>query len=269
MLAACLAAGHDAMVSHRTAASLWGLPVEWHGVELAIPARRRISLPGVVVHRAVERSEGSQSNVRGVPVTNLARTIFDLAGVLREDELRTVFDHVLAERLLSAAALRRALARFGGHGRKGARRVSALLDELATGPRQPESRLELRLLKTLREHGVSLPVPQFPVRLPNGTLARLDFAYPDVRLALEADSYRHHSTVAAWSRDRVRNNELIALGWRILPVTYRDLVTDPSAIADQVARCLRQSGGNDVWKKRRGNRAQSSKHRGKERRADV
>jgi very-short-patch-repair endonuclease len=82
-------------------------------------------------------------------------------------------------------------------------------------------------------------MPQFRVRLPSGRVARFDFAYPNARLAIEADSYRYHSSLLDWSRDRVRHNELIALGWRVLPVTFSELRTDPIGVAHQVARCLR------------------------------
>jgi very-short-patch-repair endonuclease len=69
----------------------------------------------------------------------------------------------------------------------------------------------------------------------------LDFAYPEERLAIEADSYRHHSSLTDWSRDRVRNNELVALGWRILPITVLDLAHRPGHVADQVTRALKQT----------------------------
>jgi very-short-patch-repair endonuclease len=90
------------------------------------------------------------------------------------------------------------------------------------------------------------------VTLPGGRVAYLDFAYPAAFLGLEADSYLHHSTRTAWSRDRVRNNELVALGWRVLPVTFTELKQAPSSVADQVRRCWRvvdfppQSGGDST-----------------------
>jgi very-short-patch-repair endonuclease len=76
------------------------------------------------------------------------------------------------------------------------------------------------------------------VRLPDGRRRFVDLAYPDALLAVEADGYTHHATLGEWSRDHVRSNELVALGWRILPVTYRDLQLRPAAVADQVRRAL-------------------------------
>jgi very-short-patch-repair endonuclease len=107
-----------------------------------------------------------------------------------------------------------------------------------TGPRSPESTFEWRLLRALSANHLPAPIPQYLIRLPNRGTARVDFAYPEVRLAIEADSYRYHSGLTSWSRDRVRNNQLIALGWRVLAVTVNELREDPTSVADQVARCL-------------------------------
>lgn len=84
--------------------------------------------------------------------------------------------------------------------------------------------------------GLPVPVPQFEVRLPGERKAFLDFAWPDVRLALEADSYRHHAGRLAWSRDRTRNNAVISRGWRILPVTWDDMVDRPHELMAAVFR---------------------------------
>jgi very-short-patch-repair endonuclease len=114
------------------------------------------------------------------------------------------------------------------------RLLAVRLDQYTT----TESAFEARLMRTLVANGLPRPFAQLPVRLPSGGVARVDFAYPEALLAIEADSYRHHSSPADWSRDRVRNNELVALGWRVLPVTYRDLTADPKKVADQIRRCL-------------------------------
>jgi very-short-patch-repair endonuclease len=70
-----------------------------------------------------------------------------------------------------------------------------------------------------------------------GRRAYLDFAWPELRLAIEANSYRHHASRRDWSRDHVRNNAVIALGWRILPVTWDELTERP----DDVVALLRRA----------------------------
>jgi very-short-patch-repair endonuclease len=238
LLAACLAAGHGALVSHRAAAKLWQIPISEELVELTIPERRRISIPGAIVHRTVDLATIRRRWIQNVPVTGLARTVVDLAGVVGEDQLAVLLDHALAERMVSAQTLRRFLSDLERRGRKGAGRLVRLLAERSMESAAPESLFEWRLIRMLRAHGLPRPIAQYRVRLGSGRRARLDFAFPDSLLAVEADSYRHHASLTDWSRDRVRNNELMALGWRVLPVTYRDLVTTPALVANQIERCL-------------------------------
>jgi very-short-patch-repair endonuclease len=84
------------------------------------------------------------------------------------------------------------------------------------------------------------------VRLADGRLRRIDFAFAAYKLGIEADSYRHHSSLTDWSRDHERNQELIALGWQILPITYDQMVRDPAGVADLIRRTLYgTAGGRD------------------------
>ena len=94
--------------------------------------------------------------------------------------------------------------------------------------------------RILAEAGLPLPEREYEVRLPDGRLKRIDFAFVDIRLGIEADSYRHHSSLTDWSRDHERNQELVALGWQILPITYDQMVRDPAGVADLIRRTLDQ-----------------------------
>jgi very-short-patch-repair endonuclease len=244
LLAACLAAGTGALASHRAAALLYRLPVAGRHVELTIPKSRRIRTRDVIVHRTGCMGPGDRRMVEGIPVTAPTRTIVDLASVVDSTELEAILDEALARRLVGPRHLLHQLHSIGSSGRSGSRALGALLDQRLTALRPSESQFEVSLGRALRRRRLPPPVPQFRVRLPNGRIARVDFAYPDVLLAIEADSYRYHSSLSAWSRDRVRHNELVALGWRVLPVTFTDLQADPDAVVDQVARCLRTT---QVW----------------------
>ena len=138
--------------------------------------------------------------------------------------------------LVSCAQLERRLDAGGKQGRKGAGAIGHLLAARRDGPRGTQSEFERRLSTLLRRAGLPPPVPQFEVVLPGGRRAFLDFAWPDLRLALEADSYRHHGGRLAWARDHTRNNVLISLGWRIVPVTWDDLVETPEELITLVRR---------------------------------
>jgi very-short-patch-repair endonuclease len=214
-------------------------------IELTVPERRKVWLPGCTIHRAVSLEPAEIKRVDGIRVTSVARTVIDLAAVLPKVQLELTLDHVLAIRLASVVQLERRLRFLGRQGRKGAGGLASLLDARPSGRRAPESEIERQLLRVLRLHRLPKPECQYQVRLSQGRRAFLDFAYPAALLAIEADSYRHHSSLGDWARDRARNNELVALGWRILPVTAVDLRTNPESVADQVARALASSRGSD------------------------
>jgi hypothetical protein len=238
VMAACLAGGAGAVASHRTAAGLWGLPVTVAGTEITVLRSRRVRLPGVVVHQTACLERVDVVWRHRIPVTSAARTLVDLAAVVPRDRLEPALDHVLAERQVSPGYLQWRLKTLGTRGRPG---VAALLDLVARRLGEPppsRSDFERRLGRILAGAGLPPAEAEYPVSLPGGRGARIDFAFPDALLAVEADSYRHHSSLSDWSRDRARNNELVALGWRILPITYRDMKTRPAAVADQIARAL-------------------------------
>lgn len=90
----------------------------------------------------------------------------------------------------------------------------------------------------LQEAGLPSPVPQYEVVLPHGGRSILDFAYVAEWVAIEADSYRYHSSLRDWSRDRTRNAVLTALGWRIIPVTWDDLGSRAGHVVALVDRSL-------------------------------
>jgi hypothetical protein len=99
---------------------------------------------------------------------------------------------------------------------------------------EPESPLELRVLALLRKAGLPRPVCQHEVRDRGSLIARLDLAYPDVKLAIEADGARYHSSLPDWRTDLRRRNALTSRGWRILHVTWSDLETRPREIVAEV-----------------------------------
>ena len=69
-------------------------------------------------------------------------------------------------------------------------------------------------------------------------VARVDYAYPEARLAIEADGYRWHSGRVRWEQDRARLNELTLLGWRIIHVTWSELIRNPEAVVARIRTAL-------------------------------
>ena len=107
-----------------------------------------------------------------------------------------------------------------------------------TGRRPRQSDAERELLQALRDAGVLLPAIQVPIRLPRGALAYSDLCYVEQKLIVEVDSYLHHSSLGEWEEDHLRNQDLVALHWRILPVTASEIHRSPAATAGKVRSAL-------------------------------
>ncbi len=241
LMAAALAAGKGAVVSHRGAAFLHGFPGAEPCAELSVEAARAPKVRGVAVHRVTRLGRPDAGSVDGIPCTRPARTLVDLAGVLPPATLEVALDDALSRRLVSCAYLWRRIEALGRQGRAGAGALNDLLADRTSDRPRSQSTFERRLLGLLRAARLPLPCTQYEVRLPGGRRAFLDVAYPEVLFAIEADSYRHHSSRTDWGQDRTRNNLLIAAGWRILPVTWDDIVLRPAELVALVDLGLKES----------------------------
>lgn len=171
-------------------------------------------------------------------MTTPTRTLLDVAGMLDADRLGAALDHCLSRRLTTVDYLTRRLDARGRQGRAGMSRLAELLAERPSSGRAPESEFERMLLRLLERLPGPRPVPQCEVRLPNGRVARLDVAYPAHKLDVEADSYTYHASRTDWAFDHTRNAALVAMGWRILPVTWDQVTRTPDRVLSLVARAL-------------------------------
>jgi very-short-patch-repair endonuclease len=228
IMAGTLASGPGAVASHRAAAFLHGLAGIEPRVEVSVARDHSPRAPGLIVHRLQCLLPSDVELREGIARTRPPATLLALAAVVPATTLERALDDALARGLVSCAQIERRLDSVGRQGRAGAGALGRLLAGRSSAPRWTQSEFERRLLRLLRDAGIPVPVPQFEVRLPNGRRAFLDLAWPDIRLALEANSYRHHAGRLAWSKDNTRNNAVIALGWRIIPVTWEDLVSSPA-----------------------------------------
>lgn len=236
LLAACLAAGPAAAASHRSAAVLWALRGVTGSIpELTVPGDSKPVLRGVVVHRSP--LVGGDVRRRGpIPVTCLPRTLLDLAGVAPE-LAEGALDDAVVRGLTTLGSVERLLDRTGGNGRAGTTLLRALVAARSSGQAPTESPLEDRLVGLLRRRGLPEPMRQHEVALPDGGVVRLDLAYPDVKLGIEADGRVWHSGRADFARDRRRANRLARMGWTLLRYGWADL-DRTGAVGDEVAGLL-------------------------------
>lgn len=238
LLATVLAAGAGAMASHRSAARLWGL-LDDDVLELTVPAHRRPRLRGAILHRSADAAGAQVVRRRAVPVTSPLRMLVDLGAVVGARAVEDVLDRALERRLVTVAGVERSLSELGGRGRAGAGVLRGVLERRALGSDRPDSLLEPRMARLIRDAGLPSAVFQHEVRSAGRLIARVDFAYPDVRLAVEVDGWGSHSSPRAFQSDLTRQNALVALGWTVLRFTWRDVVRCPATVGTDIRRVLR------------------------------
>lgn len=238
--AAHLWAGPASAISHRSAGTLWKL--EGFGpdvVEVTIP-RVRIT-EAVVVHRKRLHHKDVRM-IDGLRVTSPSRTLLDLGDVVRRRRLERALDDALHRGLTTLAQLSELLRRAGGQGVRGTVVLRESIEARDPDFVRLESTLERRLARVIREAHLPRPIPQHEIFDETSFVARVDFAYPDARLVVEADGYRFHRDKEAWGRDLQRRTVLASLGWRVLHFTWDDVHTRPERVVDQIRRSLFGNG---------------------------
>jgi very-short-patch-repair endonuclease len=220
-MAALLACGPRAVLSHRTAAAIWGLIGRLPAlVDVSVPGKQR-DRKGVRVHR--NRPLDRVTTYEGCRITTAAATIADLAPTLTDRDLARVIEQAQVLRLATRAELIASLP---------SRRSPALTQALEQ-PRLTRSEAERRLLELIGKAG--LPRPRTNVRVAGH---EVDLYWPAQRLVVEVDGYAFHSTREAFERDRARDAELTARGQRVLRVTWRQIVEEPEAVIARLAAAL-------------------------------
>jgi hypothetical protein len=233
--AALLWAGPRTLLSFRTAGRLW----TYDGVEpekkpeILVVGTRNPKSDRVIVHRTLDLPPRDKRIRNGMPVTWPTRTLVDLASVLSAEELECAVESARRMRLTTDREIGNALERIGGRGRRGAAQLASIVDEVV-GQHPCESPLEVKVAGKLRLTQLPPPVRQYWIRV-FGVRYRVDFAWPEIKIALECDSRRWHE----FQKDRTRWRRLCASGWRILPVTKRDVTQDWAGVVDEIATALR------------------------------
>jgi very-short-patch-repair endonuclease len=221
-VAAVLACGEDALLSHESAAEHYGIRTRRAGpIHVTVPPDAHPRRPGIKVHRRA----GLTPMLRdGIPLTNIVDTLVDIAPRLSDAQLERTINEAVNRDLTDPDRLRAALPRR----RPGVCRVAKLLDRdtyVTT-----DSIIEQRVLRIARRAG--LPKPEAQRRLGGG---RVDFVWPELRLIVEADSLRYHRTPMQQKADRLRDQQHAAAGFVTLRFTHHQITFEP----DHVERTLR------------------------------
>jgi len=228
-LAAVLAAGPGAALSHRSAAALHGIRESTGAID--VTTIRRVAVRGVLVHRTTALGARDVTTRCGVPVTTLARTLLDLAGILTAEQLQKLVRETDRAGRLDARTVH---ARIGGRRDLGARALRAELAEharLATSFTLSE--LEDRFLALLDAHDLPLPLTNHLV-----LGMKVDAVWLEQRLVVELDGWTYHRDRAAFEEDRARDARLAVAGWRHARFTHAQVVERPAEVAATLHRLL-------------------------------
>src|SRR5262249_40646302 len=228
-MAAILAAGNGAVLSHRSAAARLGLDVSRNpSVQITIPVSRRAPrLVGVQVWRSRDLTASGVTKRGPLRLTHLARTIIDLASVLDDKCLRAALDSALRQRRRHLGWISQLLSQRG-NGRRGADRLQRLIAEYSNGGEVPDSVLESFALQLARAIGRE-PNLHWKVFDGERRVAEVDLAWPEVQLCAQLDGWRWHSSREAFVEDRVIDRSLQRLGWMVLRYTWHEVSSDPES----------------------------------------
>jgi very-short-patch-repair endonuclease len=243
--AAVLACGAGTVASHRSAAYLLSIGERSPMVVdvISVTARGR-GIDGIRLHSVPFPSRAEWGYVYGIPVTSVARTIVDLAGVQGERQLRESVERAATERILDVAEINAILA--NGPKRRGApclRRILADWRPVAETAKYSTFRslFEAKLLPLVAAAGLPLPRFNASIRTAERTL-EVDLLWEHARFVVEADSRKHHGIEVAFERDHLRARELIAAGYAVLGVTWREAETEAPAVFAVIRQELKKRG---------------------------
>ncbi len=231
-MAAVLAAGPGAAVSHRSAMRFWGLDgIKTSAVEVTVHHGNGPIPDGVTVHRT--RRPIPMSSIDSVPVTTVERTILDVSWMLPRRIVETAMFSAIYKELTTFDMLWEGLIRHGGRGVAGTRKFRSILTEIDL-TNLPQSPAEVDMKNLIDQARVPRPSMQHEIRRPGGIKAFADFAWPRRTKIVEVDSMLAHSTPDQLDHDLDRQNDLLALGWEIRRFTARRIRDDPSGVIDEL-----------------------------------
>lgn len=231
LMAVFLWAGEAAVVSYRSAASLHGfVQIPERFFELTVPYSRHVPDPKIQLHVTNRFLPGDIARIGPLSVTSVTRTLIDVSSVLDIDQLEVLLEDALRRRLVTVERLESRIEKLQELGRRGAGRLSELLNARSPSARPTDTDFETKAIQMLRRAGLPSPVRQFWIGE-----TRVDLAYPERCIAIECDSRTFHSQPKDEAKDALRNNGLIALRWQLFTITWDDLKKANPLVVQQIA----------------------------------
>jgi very-short-patch-repair endonuclease len=232
VLAAVMAAGPDALASHRCAAVLRCLDAVYGRlVEVTVPYEDSPTPSGVILHRS--RRPNSKSMVDGIPTTSVERNLLDLSAILPQIAIEKAARSAIRDGLTDVRRLALELTVSGGRGVRGTKHYRAAINTVAYD--QSDSVAEIDLKAIVEGASIPRPVQQLRVRTPSGNVYP-DFAWVDRGRIVEVDGFETHRDPARFQRDLERQNQLMDLGWEIRRFTASDVRREPERVMAELIK---------------------------------
>jgi hypothetical protein len=227
-----------AVISHESAAEIYGLPfVERndHRVIVSHHSRTTHDYVGFVVRRTHDLDGWHVTELDGIRLTTIARTVVDLAADRSARHMGAIVDRLVSDGLLEILELAAVLDATGRRGKPGTTTMREVL-EARIGPDHPGSVLERRGRQLIADAGLPLPQSEYPI--PWTTGRRFDDAYPERKIAIEWDSRRFHGQLSSFEADRVRDRDAAVHGWVVLRYTWVDVNRHPERVVSALRELL-------------------------------
>ena len=240
MVAGCLR-NSAAALAFTTAGQIHGLRKMFDDrVHLLVPHGSSPDLPGLVVHRC--RKIDPEDIVplgNGMRVTSVARTLFDVGGVIGHRRVVSALENALDRKLVNMDAMSEVTLRLFHRRRPGSREIRSALLARSDWTSALQSDLEVRVLAAIRRAGLPIPVVQYELSFEDGHIVRFDFAWPHIRVALEVDHSFWHVGSEESRNDKQRDRKVATLSWQTLRITEDDVRVGLDGVMLDLAAIIR------------------------------
>ena len=233
-MAAVLAYGQDAVLSHRSGGALHGVrPDNRPKSDVTVPGRSARSRSRIDVHASTTLTAADVTTIDSIPCTSLARTLLDLAEVVDRRDLERAINQAEVLGTFDLRAVEEVLSRAAG--RRGAGVLKSVLAEFG-GPTLTDRELEERFLALCRAARLPQPEVNAWIALDDGIAYKIDFLWRRERLAVETDGWGSHGTRQAFETDRRRDRLLSLAGWTVVRFTWRDVERETDEVTTTLVR---------------------------------
>lgn len=229
VMAATLACAPGTAASHRSSSMLFELGLARRAlVDVTTPGTTGYRRRGIRVHDGMTLTENDITEIDGIPCTSLARTLLDIAEDGTRREVGRALDRAELARLLDMRAIDDVLSR--SNGRRGAKLLCAVLEQHRIGSTLTRNDLEEAFLAIARDVGCPPDAVNQWIAFPVGDGAEADFVYAVQRLIVEADGRDTHTVRKAFKSDRIRDQRLMLLAWRVVRLPWQQVTFEPAEV---------------------------------------